>query len=54
LDTKFTVKDDGSMCYCGTDLTKSQQLARRGEGSDKDTIGAELQRITDNTVKDMD
>ncbi|KAI2645894.1 Zinc finger protein 862 [Labeo rohita] len=54
LDTKFTVNEDGSICYCGTQLTKSQRPARRGEGTDKDTLGAEIQKIIDNTVKYMD
>ncbi|XP_039459533.1 zinc finger protein 862-like [Oreochromis aureus] len=54
LDTKFTANQDGSICYCGTQLTKSQRPARRGEGTDKDTFGAEIQKIIDNTVKYMD
>ncbi len=54
LDTKFTVNEDGSICYCGTQLTKSQRPARRGEGTDKDSLGAEIQKIIDNTVKYMD
>uniref|UniRef100_A0A3P8R1F9 C17orf113 probable zinc finger domain-containing protein n=1 Tax=Astatotilapia calliptera TaxID=8154 RepID=A0A3P8R1F9_ASTCA len=32
----------------------SQRPARRGEGTDKDTFGAEIQKIIDNTVKYMD
>ncbi|KAG2467837.1 MED23 polymerase, partial [Polypterus senegalus] len=51
LDTKFTANEDGSICYCGTQLTKSQRPARRGEGTDKDTFGAEIQKIIDNSVK---
>ncbi len=33
---------------------KSQRPARRGEGTDKDSLGAEIQKIIDNTVKYMD
>ncbi|KAG2465837.1 HGNAT acetyltransferase, partial [Polypterus senegalus] len=55
LDTKITANKDGSsISYCGTRLTKSQRPARRDEGTDKDTFGAEIQKIIDNTVKYMD
>lgn len=47
MDTKFTANEDGSICYCETQLTKSNRPARRGEDTDKDTISAEIQKIID-------